>query len=498
MVIPSKEIASTAPIMSPGIVCLNATSHAFRDSSHIRSSICQIDNLTPSSKTFVRKYASMRTFQIPIKLGAVKAHVLIHTGAECSVLSSGLVKRALDKQSLQLPICGKTEVADGAVVNAHGPVVVTMESTFGEHMIKCIILEDDRNDQCIIGRDFLAHPDIHTILNFKENYIEIQDVKLPLKVIASVCSQTQLFLNATNDNDLEEIPEEERVIFYEDKSDIFSQPEEIEAEQPIQQAQPSPTQLLPQRLEVTELAEPIFLLAQVSVSISPHCQQWVNSTVFPTTTATIPDMIVQPLSTNSVAVELPIETAIINVTNSHCPLLFVNNTSNSIKLRPNQLIPVAKHTLGQAESSVDCQVATAAVDRDLTDREPAALDKLFSCHTDQQKLELALNKMTEKTHVTTAQKPKALRMLRQNRDVFSLPGEKPTFTNELTVSIDTSTAKPDYNYKVEYVKGKDNACADFLPEKMKARSHQSRALKIYPPEFSEKIFALLVHFRTLT
>uniref|UniRef100_A0A915HKH1 Uncharacterized protein n=1 Tax=Romanomermis culicivorax TaxID=13658 RepID=A0A915HKH1_ROMCU len=67
------------------------------------------------------------------------------------------------------------------------------------------------------------------------------------------------------------------------------QPKEIEAEQPIRQAQPSPHQPPAQRLEVTELAEPIFLVAQVSTSIWPHCQQWVNSTVFPTTMATIPD-----------------------------------------------------------------------------------------------------------------------------------------------------------------------------------------------------------------
>uniref|UniRef100_A0A915KWJ0 Uncharacterized protein n=1 Tax=Romanomermis culicivorax TaxID=13658 RepID=A0A915KWJ0_ROMCU len=50
--------------------------------------------------------------------------------------------------------------------------------------------------------------------------------------------------------------------------------------------------------------------------------------------------------------------------------------------------------------------------------------------------------MTEKTHVTAAQKAKALSMLRQKRDVFSLPGDKPTITSELTISIDTGTAKP--------------------------------------------------------
>uniref|UniRef100_A0A915JHU2 Peptidase A2 domain-containing protein n=1 Tax=Romanomermis culicivorax TaxID=13658 RepID=A0A915JHU2_ROMCU len=139
MVIPSKEIASAVPILSPGIVCWNASSHAFHDPCHICSSVCQIDNLRPSSKMFVRKYASTRAFQIPIKLGVVKAHALIDTGAQCSVLSSGLVKHAFDKQSLQLLICGKNKVADGAVVNAHGPVVVMMESTFHEHMIECIL-----------------------------------------------------------------------------------------------------------------------------------------------------------------------------------------------------------------------------------------------------------------------------------------------------------------------------------------------------------------------
>uniref|UniRef100_A0A915HFS1 Uncharacterized protein n=1 Tax=Romanomermis culicivorax TaxID=13658 RepID=A0A915HFS1_ROMCU len=81
-----------------------------------------------------------------------------------------------------------------------------MESAFREHMMKCVILDDNGNDQCIIRTDFLAHPDIHAILNFKENYIQIQDVKLPLKVIASVRPQKELFLNTANDKVLEEIP----------------------------------------------------------------------------------------------------------------------------------------------------------------------------------------------------------------------------------------------------------------------------------------------------
>uniref|UniRef100_A0A915HN66 Uncharacterized protein n=1 Tax=Romanomermis culicivorax TaxID=13658 RepID=A0A915HN66_ROMCU len=255
--------------------------------------------------------------------------------------------------------------------------------------------------------------------------------------MASVRPQTELFLNAANDNVLEEIAKDD-------------QPEEIEAKQPIRQAQPSPHQRPPRRLEVTELAEPIFLVTHVSIWISRHCQQWVKSAIFPTTRVTIPEVIVQPLATNSVAVELPVEPAVVNITNGHCPLLFINNKPNSIKLQPNQLIAMAKHTLEFSESYLDCQVATAAADRDLTDHEPTALDKSFPCHTPQQKMEFALNKITEKTYVTAAQKAKAPNMLQHNGDVFSLQGDKPTITSELNV---------------EYVIGKDNACADFLSRK---------------------------------
>uniref|UniRef100_A0A915KVD0 Uncharacterized protein n=1 Tax=Romanomermis culicivorax TaxID=13658 RepID=A0A915KVD0_ROMCU len=162
-----------------------------------------------------------------------------------------------------------------------------MESAFGEHMIKCIILDNDGNNQCIIGTDFLAHPNIQAVLNFKENFNKIQDAKLPLKVIAAVRSQMELFLNPANDN----------------------------------------------QLVITS----------------------------------IPDVKVQPLATNNVAAELPIETAIVDLTNGHCLLLFINNTPNCIKLRPNQLIAMAKHMLGYIEPYPDCQLATAASNRDLAD-----------------------------------------------------------------------------------------------------------------------------------
>uniref|UniRef100_A0A915JUB7 Uncharacterized protein n=1 Tax=Romanomermis culicivorax TaxID=13658 RepID=A0A915JUB7_ROMCU len=226
-------------------------------------------------------------------------------------------------------------------------------TAFSKHMIKCVILDDNSDDQCIIGTDFLAHPDIHGILNFKDNYIEIQNVKLPLKVIAVVCPQSDLFLNAAHNNLLEEIPEVERVSFCEDKWDTFSQMEEIEAEQLTRQAQPSSHELPSGQLEVTELAKPIFLFAQASVSILPNCQQWVTCTIFPSTLVSIPDLIIQSLTTNQVAIEFPIDTPIVNVTNGKCPPLFVNNMPNSIKLRPNQLTAMAKHMLEYAEPSTD-------------------------------------------------------------------------------------------------------------------------------------------------
>uniref|UniRef100_A0A915L0T2 Uncharacterized protein n=1 Tax=Romanomermis culicivorax TaxID=13658 RepID=A0A915L0T2_ROMCU len=72
---------------------------------------------------------------------------------------------------------------------------------------------------------------------------------------------------------------------------------------------------------------------------------------------------------------------------------------------------MAKHTLESvaiSSPSNDISVAIAASDHDLTDHEPAELDKSMPCHMDKQKLDFALNKMTEKTPISAAQKAKAL------------------------------------------------------------------------------------------
>uniref|UniRef100_A0A915L4V9 Uncharacterized protein n=1 Tax=Romanomermis culicivorax TaxID=13658 RepID=A0A915L4V9_ROMCU len=188
----------------------------------------------------------------------------------------------------------------------------------------------------------------------------------------------ELFLNTANDNILEEIPKDER------ESRPNNQPAKLNL---VLTNRPPGGWRLPSWPNQFSSSPKYRLRFRHIVGN--------NSTVFPTTTATIPDVIVQLPAT----AELPIETAIVNVTNGHCPLLFTNNSPNSIKLRPNQLIAMAKHTLHHPESSVDCQVATTTADHDLTDHEPATLDK-------------------------------------------SLLGNKPTITSELTISIDTGTAKP--------------------------------------------------------
>uniref|UniRef100_A0A915I425 Uncharacterized protein n=1 Tax=Romanomermis culicivorax TaxID=13658 RepID=A0A915I425_ROMCU len=208
-----------------------------------------------------------------------------------------------------------------------------MGSQFGEHLVKCVVLNDDAQDQFIIRTDFLAHPEINAILNFTEKFLEIQNIKMPLKVVASI--KAQPFLLTPCNNILEEISGRT------------------------------------------------------------------------TTDVSIPDLIVQPTKEADSNNEFPVETSIINITNVNCPLFFVNNTPNCIKLRPNQIIAVAKHTLESVAAPIqdsDIRVSVATSDHDLTDHELAALDKSLPLHMDKQKLELALNKMPEKTSVTATQK----------------------------------------------------------------------------------------------
>uniref|UniRef100_A0A915HHA5 Reverse transcriptase/retrotransposon-derived protein RNase H-like domain-containing protein n=1 Tax=Romanomermis culicivorax TaxID=13658 RepID=A0A915HHA5_ROMCU len=159
----------------------------------------------------------------------------------------------------------------------------------GRHMIKCIILDDSSNDQCIIGTNSLAHPHIHAILISKT----IQNVKLLLKV-------TKLFLRATYNNVLEEILGEDRL-----------------------------------------------------------------------------------LNQDQVTIKFTIETAIINITNGKCPLLFVNNTPNIYN--------------GKAEFIIQTDASTTAMG--------------------------------------------------------------------VILYQESGDDKWDYDYKIEYVKGKDNACADCLSPK---------------------------------
>uniref|UniRef100_A0A915J210 Vitellogenin n=1 Tax=Romanomermis culicivorax TaxID=13658 RepID=A0A915J210_ROMCU len=236
MVMPSKEIASALPILSPRIIWSAATAHVVDDPCHIRSSVCQIDNLTSSTKTLVKKYPLTHAFQIPVKIGSINTYALIAIGAQCR------------------------------------------------------------------------------------------------------------FLSTACDNILEEIPEEDRVSSCDDIYHTSSQTKEIEAEKSVQYPPPS-SHHWPCWMEVTELAKPIFLQAHASITIVPNSEQWVTGTVFPPMSALIPNLIVQSLTNNQVSTEFPVETGIINITNGTCPLLFIDNMPNSIKLCPNRLVTVAEHML---------------------------------------------------------------------------------------------------------------------------------------------------------
>uniref|UniRef100_A0A915I2T9 Uncharacterized protein n=1 Tax=Romanomermis culicivorax TaxID=13658 RepID=A0A915I2T9_ROMCU len=77
------------------------------------------------------------------------------------------------------------------------------------------------------------------------------------------------------------------------------------------------------------------------------------------------------------------------------------------------------------------------------DYEPATLAKDQWTKSEEEKLRLALKKMTVKSNIDNEDRKMAIEVFKQYRDVFSLPGDQPTLTHELMVSIDTSDAKPD-------------------------------------------------------
>uniref|UniRef100_A0A915K284 Uncharacterized protein n=1 Tax=Romanomermis culicivorax TaxID=13658 RepID=A0A915K284_ROMCU len=91
----------------------------------------------------------------------------------------------LRQQNADSACCGQIGVMDSTIVQAHRPAVINMESEFGNCPVKCVVLDDDTQDQFIIDMDFLTHPEINAVLNFKDAFMEMGNKCLPLLLRAS-------------------------------------------------------------------------------------------------------------------------------------------------------------------------------------------------------------------------------------------------------------------------------------------------------------------------
>uniref|UniRef100_A0A915HW82 Peptidase A2 domain-containing protein n=1 Tax=Romanomermis culicivorax TaxID=13658 RepID=A0A915HW82_ROMCU len=130
-------------------------------------------NEVPSANDALRKYTRTNAFHFPVKIGSINMNALSDTGAQCSIISSSLMKHAFNKKMLTLPVCLQIKVANSAIVQAHEQVFVNMESELGNYAIQCVVLNNDTQFQFIIRMDFLVHPKINTLLIFKEEFIKI-------------------------------------------------------------------------------------------------------------------------------------------------------------------------------------------------------------------------------------------------------------------------------------------------------------------------------------
>uniref|UniRef100_A0A915K0A2 Peptidase A2 domain-containing protein n=1 Tax=Romanomermis culicivorax TaxID=13658 RepID=A0A915K0A2_ROMCU len=167
--------------MAPCIVGWDSTEPQGQLPWVFRPAICNI-NEVPSATDALRKYTPTTTFHISIKISSINTNAIMDTGTQCSVISSSLMKHAFDNKTLTLPVCGQIRVTDSTIVQAHGPIIINMESEFSNYLVKCVVLDNDTQDQFIIRTDFLAHPEINAVLNFKDEFIEIGNKCLLLRI----------------------------------------------------------------------------------------------------------------------------------------------------------------------------------------------------------------------------------------------------------------------------------------------------------------------------
>uniref|UniRef100_A0A915IRY3 Peptidase A2 domain-containing protein n=1 Tax=Romanomermis culicivorax TaxID=13658 RepID=A0A915IRY3_ROMCU len=113
-----------------------------------RPAICNVNEVPPATDA-LRKYTQTNAFHIPVKISSINTNALIDTGAQCSITLSGLMKHAFNNKMLTLPVCGQIRVADSTIIQAHRPVIVNIESKFSNYLVKCVVLNNDTQDQFI-------------------------------------------------------------------------------------------------------------------------------------------------------------------------------------------------------------------------------------------------------------------------------------------------------------------------------------------------------------
>uniref|UniRef100_A0A915JK47 Uncharacterized protein n=1 Tax=Romanomermis culicivorax TaxID=13658 RepID=A0A915JK47_ROMCU len=141
----SPKIVNLAASIVPCIVGWDSTEPQCQLPWVVPPTICNLKEV-PSATDVLIKYTQTTCFHIPIKISSIYRNALIDTNAQCSIISSGLMKGAFDNKTLTLPVCGQIKVADSAIVQAHGPLIINMESEFGNYSVKCIVLDNDTHD----------------------------------------------------------------------------------------------------------------------------------------------------------------------------------------------------------------------------------------------------------------------------------------------------------------------------------------------------------------